>query len=41
MLSPEQAVVAEARAIVGDITVVFCGQCIREAAARMVDELGG
>jgi hypothetical protein len=33
MLSPDDAVVAEARAIVGDITVVFCGECI----ARMVD----
>jgi hypothetical protein len=30
-LSPADAVVAEARAIVGDITVVWCGDCIREA----------
>jgi hypothetical protein len=37
MFSPEQSVVAEARAIVGDITVVFCGDCIRQATARMVD----
>jgi hypothetical protein len=41
MLSPEQAVIAEARAIVGDCTFAFCGRCIRHAAARMVDELGG
>jgi hypothetical protein len=38
LLSPADAVVAEARAIVGDITVVWCGDCIREVAARMVDE---
>jgi hypothetical protein len=36
-LSPAQAVVAEARSIVGDLTVAFCGDCIREAALRMVD----
>jgi hypothetical protein len=41
MLSPEDAVLAEARAVIGDLTVVFCGVCIRQAAARMVDELGG
>jgi hypothetical protein len=33
MLSPADAVVAEARACVGDLTVVFCGDCI----TRMVD----
>jgi hypothetical protein len=37
MLSAEDAVVAEARSIVGDCTVVVCGGCIRDAAARMVD----
>ena len=41
MLSPADAVVAEARAVIGDLTVVFCGDCIRQATARMVDELGG
>jgi hypothetical protein len=33
MLAPADAVVAEARAIIGDLTIVFCGDCI----ARMVD----
>ena len=37
MLSPEDAVLAEARAIIGDCTIVWCGDCIREAAERMVD----
>ena len=37
MLSPQDAVVAEARAIIGDCTIVWCGDCIREAAERMVD----
>jgi hypothetical protein len=32
-LSPADAVVAEARAIIGDLTIVFCGGCV----ARMVD----
>jgi hypothetical protein len=27
MLSPEDAVVAEARAVVGDLTIAFCGGC--------------
>ena len=40
-LSDKQAVLAEARAVIGDLTIVFCGGCIRAAAARMVDELGG
>jgi hypothetical protein len=31
-LNPADAVLAEARAIVGDLTIVFCGDCIREAA---------
>jgi hypothetical protein len=38
MLSPADAVLAEARAVIGDLTVVFCGDCIRQATARMVDE---
>jgi hypothetical protein len=29
MLSPADAVVAEARAVIGDLTIVFCGDCIR------------
>jgi hypothetical protein len=37
-LSPTDAVLAEARAIVGDLTIAFCGECIRQAASRMVDE---
>jgi hypothetical protein len=37
MLSPADAVLAEARAIIGDCTIVWCGDCIREAAERMVD----
>jgi hypothetical protein len=41
MLSPQDAVVAEARLVIGDVTLVWCGGCIRHAAARMVDELGG
>jgi hypothetical protein len=36
-LSPEHAVVAEARAVIGDSTIVFCAGCLREAALRMVD----
>jgi hypothetical protein len=30
-------VLAEARAVIGDLTIVFCGDCIREAALRLVD----
>ena len=37
MFSPADAVLAEARAIIGDCTIVFCGDCIRVAVARMVD----
>ena len=33
MLAPADAVVAEARAVIGDLTIAFCGDCI----ARMVD----
>jgi hypothetical protein len=29
MLSPQDAVVAEARVVIGDLTLVFCGDCIR------------
>ena len=36
-LSPAEAVLAEARAVIGDLTVVFCGDCIGQATARMVD----
>ena len=35
--SPPDAVLAEARAVIGDLTIVFCGDCIREAALRLVD----
>jgi hypothetical protein len=31
MLSPADAVLAEARAAIGDLTVAVCGGCIREA----------
>jgi hypothetical protein len=41
MLSPPDAVLAEARAVIGDLTFAFCSNCIRRAALRMVDELGG
>jgi hypothetical protein len=37
VLSPADAVVAEARAVIGDLTIVFCGDGIREAALRMID----
>jgi hypothetical protein len=39
-LSPADAALAEARAAVGDLTIVFCGGCgcIRQAAPRMVGE---
>jgi hypothetical protein len=38
VLSPADAVAAEARAVIGDLTIVFCGgDCIREAALRMID----
>ena len=33
-LSPEDAVVAEARTVIGDITIVLCAGCLREAALR-------
>jgi len=33
MLAPADAVVAEARAVIGDLTIVFCGGCV----AGMVD----
>jgi hypothetical protein len=41
MLSPADAVLAEARACVGDLTIAFCGRCLQQATARMVDELDG
>ena len=37
MLPPEDAVIAEARAVIGDLTIVFCAGCIGEAALRMAD----
>jgi hypothetical protein len=33
-LTPAQTVLAEARAIVGDLTVAFCANCIHEAARK-------
>jgi hypothetical protein len=36
-VAPEEAVIAEARAVIGDLTIVFCAGCIREAAVRMAD----
>ena len=39
MLSPADAALAEARAVIGDdLTIAFCADCIRQAAARMVGE---
>jgi hypothetical protein len=35
---PRGRVLAQARAVIGDLTIVFCGDCIRQATARMVDE---
>jgi hypothetical protein len=41
MLSPADAVVAEARLCVGDVTLVWCPSCLRREAERIADELDG
>jgi hypothetical protein len=38
MLRPEDAVLEQARFVIGDLTLVWCPVCIREATLRMVDE---